>query len=236
MQINRQFGALEGPFIFDAHHHHAGCSEMGEHSHDPARLLVLLHGWGADGRDLADLGAPLQSMMPDLGVWCPNAPHICSANPMGRQWFELKDRFFSHPEEALPEMQEMAYLIEGAIDEMCQEMGLVPQDVVLGGFSQGGMMTLHSATENRLQAAGFASLSGALVGTSLSAQEAAHRILLAHGSADEVVPFAASREAQSLLEEAGHHVDFLAREGLGHGIDMAVLEGLGQFCHAVTAE
>ena len=236
MQDTRQFGALEGPFIFDAHHHHEGCSGVGDHSHDPARLLVLLHGWGADGRDLADLGAPLQAMMPDLAIWCPNAPHICSANPMGRQWFALTERFFSHPEEALPEMQEMAYLLESAIDEMCQDLGLVAQDVILGGFSQGGMMSLHIATQNRLPAAGFASLSGALVGTDLQAQEAAHRILLAHGSADEVVPFAASREAQSLLEEAGHQVDFLAREGLGHGIDMAVLEGLGQFCHAVTAQ
>jgi phospholipase/carboxylesterase len=223
MQTLRKFGTLEGPLVFD--------ESEGE---TPTRLLVLLHGWGADGRDLADLGVPLQHMLPDLALWCPNAPAPCSANPMGRQWFELTDQFFTRPEEALEEMSETAYLIEGAIDALCDEMGLTAQDIILGGFSQGGMMSLHIANQGRLQAAGFASLSGALVGAVEQPEDGPHHILLAHGTKDEVVPFAASREAQSLLEDAGHHVDFLARDELGHGIDMAVLDALGQFAHMVT--
>ena len=224
MQMVRKFGSLEGPMVFEAQD-----GEM------PSRLLVLLHGWGADGRDLADLGGPLQQMMPDLALWCPHGPAPCSANPIGRQWFELTDRFFQAPEEAVPEMTDVAYLVEAAIDEACQELGLVAQDVIIGGFSQGGMMSLHIATQGNLPAAGFASLSGALVADGAPAQDAPHHILLAHGTSDEVVPFAASREAQARLEEAGHHVDFVSREGLGHGIDMAILDALGQFCHMVTS-
>lgn len=223
MQISKKYGTLEGPFVFD--------ESAGER---PSRLLVLLHGWGADGRDLADLGVPLQQMLPDLALWCPHAPAPCSANPMGRQWFELTEQFFTRPEEALGEMTEICYVLEAAIDALCDEMGLVPQDIIVGGFSQGGMMSLHIANEGRLQAAGFASLSGALVGAPNEPEDGPHHILLAHGMKDEVVPFAASREAQSLLEDAGHHVDFLARDELGHGIDMAVLDALGQFVHMVT--
>lgn len=223
MQISQKFGTLEGPFVFD--------ESQGER---PTRLLVLLHGWGADGRDLADLGEPLQHMLPDLALWCPHAPAPCSANPMGRQWFELTEQFFTRPEEALDEMTEVSYLVEGAIDALCDQMGLVAQDIILGGFSQGGMMSLHIANQGRLQAAGFASLSGALVGAANQIEDGPHHILLAHGLKDEVVPFAASREAQSLLEDAGHHVDFVARDELGHGIDMAVLDALGQFTHMVT--
>ena len=223
MQMLKKFGTLEGPFVFD--------ESEGE---TPSRVLVLLHGWGADGRDLADLGVPLQHMLPDLALWCPNGPAPCSANPMGRQWFELTDQFLTRPEAALEEMSDIAYLIEAAIDALCDEMGLMPQDIILGGFSQGGMMSLHMANQGRLQAAGFASLSGALVGGVHQPDDGPHHILLAHGTKDEVVPFAASREAQSLLEDAGHHVDFLARDGLGHGIDMAVLDALGQFAHMVT--
>lgn len=217
-------GMLEGPFYFDTNQ-----------AERPARLLVLLHGWGADGRDLADLGGPLQQMMPDLGLWCPHAPAACTANPMGRQWFELTERFFSRPEEALDEMTEIVSIIEGAIEALVQEKELAIQDVVIGGFSQGGMMALHLATQSHLPAAGFASLSGALVGEANPISDSAQSIFLAHGKSDEVVPFAASREAQSSLEEAGHRVDFLARDGLGHGIDMAVLEALGHFTHNVTA-
>lgn len=216
-------GMLEGPFYFDTNQ-----------AERPARLLVLLHGWGADGRDLADLGGPLQQMMPDLGLWCPHAPAPCSANPMGRQWFELTDRFFSRPEEALDEMNEIALVIERAIESLAEEKELAIENVVIGGFSQGGMMTLHLATQANLLAAGFASLSGALVGEARSPHS--QNIFLAHGKADEVVPFAASREAQSSLEDAGHSVDFLARDGLGHGIDMAILEALGHFTHKVTAD
>ena len=223
--MQQKFGSLEGPFVF----------QQSDDADTPSRLLVLLHGWGADGRDLADLGGPLQQMLPDLGLWCPHAPDACSANPMGRQWFELSERFFQHPEEALEEMGERAFVIEAAIDEMCQEHGLLPQDVILGGFSQGGMMSLHIAQQGRLPAAGFASLSGALVGRDVPMTQEPHHILLTHGSADEVVPFAASREAQALLEEAGHFVEFVKRDGLGHGIDMAVLEALGGFCHHVSA-
>ena len=222
---SEKFGILEGPFAFEATQ-----DEM------PRRVLILLHGWGADGRDLADLGEPLHHMMPDLALWCPHAPTPCSANPMGRQWFELEARFFERPEMAVAEMTEMAYVIEGAIDALCQRFGLVAQDIVLGGFSQGGMMALHIANQGRVQAAGFASLSGALVDDAREPEDGPHHILLAHGTKDEVVPFAASREAQSALEDAGHHVDFLARDGLGHGIDMGVLDALGQFTHMVTAE
>ena len=224
MQSHQQFATLEGPFIFDK-----------EEGDMPARLLILLHGWGADGRDLSDLGTPLQQMMPDLAIWCPHAPAPCTANPMGRQWFELTDRFFQRPEEALEEMTQTGYLIEAAIDDACQELGLLAEDVILGGFSQGGMMSLHLANQGQLQAAGFASLSGALVDEAHNPEDGPHHILLAHGTKDEVVPFAASREAQAALEEVGHHVDFLARDGLGHGIDMAVLDGLGQFCQMVTS-
>ena len=224
MQTHTQYATLEGPMVFEQ-----------EEGAMPARLLILLHGWGADGRDLADLGAPLQQMMPDLAVWCPHAPSPCTANPMGRQWFELTERFFQRPEEAVAEMTETGYLIEAAIDEACRELGLVPQDVIVGGFSQGGMMSLHLANQGQIQAAGFASLSGALVDEAQMPEDGPHHILLAHGTKDEVVPFAASREAQASLEEVGHHVDFLSREGLGHGIDMAVLEALGQFCHMVTS-
>jgi len=154
---------------------------------------------------------------------------------MGRQWFEISERFYQDPAASLPEMEEAAYIIESAIGEICDDLSLMSQDVILGGFSQGGMMTLHIATNQRLEAAGFASLSGALIGQIGTSTSFEAPIFLAHGQQDQVVPFAASKQAQTDLEDAGYQVELMGRSDLGHGIDMAVLEGLGRFCHQVTA-
>ena len=218
----QKFGILNGPLI------------RPEADVAMGRMLVLLHGWGADGRDLADLADPLQAMLPDLGLWCPHAPAPCSANPFGRQWFELTNDFFANPNGALPEIEQTAEIIEAALGDMMAECDLDPAQVILGGFSQGGMMSLHIATNGFLPLAGFASLSGALIGEAQLPETGGNHILLAHGKQDEVVPFAASKQAQSALEEAGHQVEFVSRPDLAHGIDMAVLDALGQFCHIVS--
>lgn len=223
MPENRTYGTLEGPFVFQ--------TDEVEH---PQKVLVLLHGWGADGNDLASLGEALQHMMPDLALWCPHGPAACSANPMGRQWFELSDRFFQSPEEALPEMDMTADVIEAACEALCNDLGLPSSSVVIGGFSQGGMMALHLGTTGHFEAAGYASLSGALIGNVAPMADTSLSFFVSHGTDDEVVPFAASKQAQADLEEAGYLVDFMARPQLGHGIDMATLDGLGQFCYKVT--
>lgn len=225
MQIpeNRTYGTLEGPFVFQT-----------DEIDRPQKVLVLLHGWGADGHDLASLGEGLQHMMPDIALWCPHGPAPCSANPMGRQWFELSERFFQSPEEALPEMETTADVIEAACEALCEDLDLPPSSVVIGGFSQGGMMALHLGTKGHFEAAGYASLSGALIGGVTPVADTSISFFVSHGTDDEVVPFAASKQAQADLEEAGYVVDFMARPQLGHGIDMATLDGLGQFCYKAT--
>ena len=220
---NRHYGKLEGPFVFQT-----------DEFETPQRVLILLHGWGADGDDLASLGEALQHMMPDLASWCPHGPAPCSANPMGRQWFELSQRFFQSPEDALPEMEMTADVIEAACDALCDDLALPPSSVVIGGFSQGGMMALHLGTKGHFEAAGYASLSGALVGEAAPVADTSLSFFLSHGTDDSVVPFAASKQAQVDLEEAGYLVDFMARPQLGHGIDMATLDGLGQYVYKVT--
>ena len=54
----------------------------------PQKMVVLMHGWGADSQDLAPL-APMLAADAEMAVIVPDAPDICSVNPFGRQWFEL---------------------------------------------------------------------------------------------------------------------------------------------------
>src|SRR5437879_1425283 len=62
----------------------------------PKQLVVLLHGWGADGPNLIDLAYMWAPALPAAQFIAPNAPQICEANPYGYQWFSLMDRQPQH--------------------------------------------------------------------------------------------------------------------------------------------
>ena len=62
------------------------------HSGKCRQLVVFLHGYGADGADLIEIGRQWRSFLPDAEFVAPNAPERCSMSPMGRQWFPLTMR------------------------------------------------------------------------------------------------------------------------------------------------
>ena len=102
----------------------------------------------------------------------------------------------------------------------------VPQTrIMLGGFSQGGMMTLHLASQGRLPMAGYISIAGALVVPDAVQEATSHSapITLIHGARDEVVPFQAMARAQDRLSAAGYQVTSHTRPEMGHAIDAETL-------------
>ena len=225
----RQFAKLEGPF---APAISAKSDQM---------ILILLHGWGADGRDLIDLAAPIQAELPNLSLFTPHAPYPCSANPMGRQWFELTERFFEKPASVLAEIEEVSQLIDEMIKALMTELSIGRDQIVLGGFSQGGMMTLYLASQNAadkdMRLAGYASIAGALIAPDrlVPAGKTAAPIWLAHGQMDQVVPFAAMEKAQTELAEQRYDVSVCVRPMMAHSIDMPTVESLIAFIKKVSA-
>ena len=225
----RQFAKLEGPF---APAISAKSDQM---------ILILLHGWGADGRDLIDLAAPIQAELPNLGLFTPHAPYPCSANPMGRQWFELTERFFEKPASVLAEIEDVSQLIDEMIEAVMTELSIGRDQIMLGGFSQGGMMTLYLASQNAadkdMKLAGYASIAGALIAPDrlVPAGETAAPIWLAHGQMDQVVPFAAMEKAQTELAEQRYDVSVCVRPMMAHSIDMPTVESLIAFIKKVSA-
>ena len=91
MQL-REFGDLTGPYVPPAH--------GGAATH----VMLLLHGWGADGNDLADLARPYAIRFPDMAFFVPNGPDPCKMNPAGREWFDIEDRM-NGPGYAAPAIQ-----------------------------------------------------------------------------------------------------------------------------------
>ena len=193
----------------------------------PAKaLVVLLHGWGADGNDLIGLAPLLGQVLPDAAFVAPNAPEPCEMNPAGRQWFSLQDRT---PAEMEAGAAAVAPKIDSYIDKEMKHYGLTADKVVLLGFSQGTMMALYVGPRREEQLACILGYSGALLAPDAMAEAVKSKppVLLIHGEDDPVVPAAAlTAAAQALL-----HMDFEVysdlRPGVQHSIDE---EGLKLGC------
>ena len=208
-----------------------------------ARLVILLHGWGADGSDLAPLApsllSPVSVASEDISsanhssfggaVFVPDAPNICSANPFGRQWFELSDPAFGIGRNASACLQ-TAEFIAAMLDALSMRMGYASDQIVLGGFSQGGMVSLTAGVGYEKPLAGLFCLSGAW----LTSEQICHQprnlsVFLAHGMLDSVVPFACIKQAEADLKKAGLTPQTLQREHMAHGIDPETIDALARF-------
>ncbi|MEX0696446.1 MAG: alpha/beta fold hydrolase [Dongiaceae bacterium] len=191
-------------------------------------LVILLHGYGADGRDLIGLAPHWARDLPHAAFVAPNAPFPCEAGPYGYQWFSFADR---DPAMLLGGVKAAAAILQGFIAGELGDRGLGEDRLALVGFSQGAMMALHVAPRRIRAAAAVVGYSGALVGPDRLASEIRSRppILLVHGDADPVVPFAELAAAATALESAGLPVTAVACPGLAHGIDETGLTLGGRF-------
>jgi len=185
------------------------------------KLVVFLHGYGADGKDLIDLAKPFGMALPNASFISPDAPHTCAMSPQGRQWF---------PIEEIPKGAIKASLgLLGLIDYEAKKLNLTFKDVILIGFSQGAMMSMQCLLINNEQLGAIIGYSGALKEENIDAADdqilnGKHKysdtpILLVHGEQDEVVPFQSLEKSKNLLNKIGFNVQTLSRQDLAHGID-----------------
>lgn len=215
----------------------------------PKRLVVMLHGYGADGSDLIGLAPFLASKLPDAAFHSPNGPQPCEMAPFGRQWFSLATydpEMLRRRAETLPPAlhameqgaRETAPVLDAWLDAMLDHYGLGGEALMLMGFSQGTMMALHVGLRRKVAPAAIIGYSGALLGPAALPQEITARppVLLVHGSADEVVPPEAMPLAAEALRGAGVPVETLEVPGLPHGIDETCAEAGRSFLarHART--
>ncbi len=130
-------------------------------------LVVFLHGYGADGNDLIEIGRQWRQLLPNAAFVSPNAPERCAASPTGRQWFALANRPPDDPagaEERWNGVVKARGAIDAFLDAELARLGLDELRLALVGFSQGTMMALHVALRRRLAPAAIVGYSGMLVG------------------------------------------------------------------------
>jgi phospholipase/carboxylesterase len=201
----------------------------------PKRLVILLHGLGADGNDLIGLAPYWAPSLPDAEFLAPDAPFPCDMAPYGHQWFSVQDR---SPEAVLAGVRAAAPILDGFIDEALAERRLEDADLALVGFSQGTMMSLFVGLRRAKPVAGILGFSGRLLAPELLARELRSRppVLLVHGTEDPLVPYDSLAAAERALTAAAVPVETLTCPGIGHSIDEAGLRRGGQFLRAVLAE
>ena len=135
-------------------------------------VVLFLHGYGADGADLLGLAEPLAPHLPDTTFVAVDAPERSMANPMGFQWFPIPWIDGSSEAVAAEGMRRSARKLDDFIDKVLADEGLTPDRLVLFGFSQGTMMSLHVAPRRAEAVAGIVGFSGRLMVPEALAAEA----------------------------------------------------------------
>ena len=184
-------------------------------------VVVFLHGYGANGADLLGLADPLGEHLPDTLFVAPDAPEDCAGAPMGFQWFPIPWIDGSSEEEAERGMTAAVADLNAFLDALMVDEDVLPEQVVLFGFSQGTMMALHVAPRREDEVAGVVGFSGRLLAPEDLVDDVVVRppILLVHGDADDVVPVQSLPDAADALQKAGFE-DVYAHvmKGTAHGI------------------
>jgi phospholipase/carboxylesterase len=196
------------------------------------QLVVFLHGYGADGNDLIDIGRAWQQYLPQAAFASPHAPEPCGQAPVGRQWFPLT---FRDPNERWVGVNRAAPLLDRFLDAELKRHQLPPTALALVGFSQGTMMALHVGLRRATAPAAIIGYSGILVAPERELESFAAEIksrppaLLIHGDRDELIPVQALFQTAQGLAALGLAVEWHLSAGTGHGIDAEGLRHGGEF-------
>lgn len=184
------------------------------------RLVVFVHGYGANGADLIGLADALGPHMPGTAFLSPDAPDACAGNGFGFQWFPIPWLDGSSEAAAAAGLEAAARDLDAFLTQAMADEGVTPADTALIGFSQGTMMSLHVAPRRPDPVAAVVGFSGRLLAPERLQAEALSKppVLLVHGDADEVVPFADMGRAGKALDAAGFEVFAHVMRGTGHGI------------------
>jgi phospholipase/carboxylesterase len=200
--------------------------------------VVLLHGWGAPGDDLVPLAHELAA--PRARFFVPVAP--LPERGGGRAWWHLDagDRpahAWDTQVAASHQPHPQVLAVRQAIQQLLRTVHSRhrPERLVLGGFSQGAMVSLDVALAASPAVDRVFALSGVLLADSLPALQAPRAVkapvFISHGRQDPVLPFAGGAKARDLLERHGYQVTFHPFDG-GHGIPPDVVESLRAFLFA----
>jgi phospholipase/carboxylesterase len=203
------------------------------------QLVVFLHGYGADGNDLIDIGRARQGLMPNAAFASPHAPEPCGQLPTGRQWFPLASR---NVNERWHGVNAAAPALQKFVDTELARHNLPPSALALVGFSQGTMMALHVGLRRAVAPLAIVGYSGILVMPQEAEPESVATeiksrppVLLIHGDRDDLIPVQTVFQSSNGLAALEVPTEWHISGGIGHGIDQEGLRHGGEFLNRAIA-
>ena len=181
--------------------------------------IILLHGYGGDGKDISMLSLNWKRHMSNTVFICPNGHETCSINPSGFQWFDLtKD----DPEYILEQSINAENKIQKFIHEIKQEFNLTNDKICLSGFSQGCMMSINVGLTSEKKFSCIVGFSGKIIDQDNLKNRIKNStdILLIHGESDQIVPSTYLLEAKDFLIRNNIEVETLLIKNCDHHIPM----------------
>ena len=149
--------------------------------------VILLHGYGGDGKDISMLTLNWKRFLTNTVFLCPNGHEKCKINPIGYQWFDLETNDKSY---ILNEVIKAENILTSYIEEVKKEYNLKNSNICLSGFSQGCMMSINLGLTSKETFNCVVGFSGKIIDKdNLSSRiESKPKTLLIHGEQDEIVP------------------------------------------------
>ena len=181
--------------------------------------IILLHGYGGDGKDISILSLSWKRHMPNTIFICPNGHEDCSINPGGFQWFDLTR---DDPDYILEQSIKAEEKIKVFINEIKNEFNLKNNQICLSGFSQGCMMSLNVGLTSEEKFSCIVGFSGKIINQNNLKTRIKNSTdtLLIHGDADQVVPSTHLLEAKDFLIRNNVDVETLLIKNCDHHIPM----------------
>ncbi len=190
------------------------------------KIVLFLHGYGANGADLIGIADYLKSYLPNTIFYSPDAPFICDVNPTGFQWFPLNKRTEDEIQNGLNDCEPYLNLFVEYILDLHK---LKIEDLAVIGFSQGTILSLYNFTRRKNSCAGIIAFSGLFFNKHRNNHKINFPILLHHGKNDEVINYNFSLNAEKDLRNLGFDVICKIKENLGHGIDEGAIVDAKEF-------
>ena len=181
--------------------------------------VILLHGYGGDGKDISMLSLNWKRHMPNTVFICPNGHETCVVNPTGYQWFDLTKE---DPSYILDQSIIAENKIKQFIEEIKKEFNLTHNQICLSGFSQGCMMSLNVGLTSREKFLCIVGFSGKIINQDNLKERINNSTdtLLIHGDVDQVVPSIHLLEAKDFLIRNSVEVETLLMKDCDHHIPL----------------
>ena len=172
----------------------------------PKSAVILCHGYGGDGKDISILANYWRAHLPNTIFICPDAPEKCAASPTGFQWFDLIDQT---PEQVLSKSLVAESKLNKLIDEVKDNNNLLAKQIVIGGFSQGCMISLQTGIKRKDTINSIIGYSGRIIDTEHLNKNIISRpnIILMHGDIDQIVPVNSLLEAKDFFNKNNYKVE-----------------------------